>query len=115
MGTTVQDRLEPARAESFGVPNGRGVLVTDVVEGGPAERAGLRPGDVVVSFEGEPVTESYRLRWLAANAGPGRIARLGVWRGGHPREVRAGRGGKPGGGPETEGAGPPLAQGSGPF
>src|SRR5436853_3062140 len=60
MGITVQDQLGPDLAESFGVPNGKGVLVTDVVEGGPAERAGLRPGDVVVSFEGEPVTESYR-------------------------------------------------------
>src|SRR2546429_6874031 len=38
MGITVQDQLGPDLAESFGVPNGKGVLVTDVVEGGPAER-----------------------------------------------------------------------------
>ena len=115
MGITVQDQLGPDLAESFGVPNGKGVLVTDVVEGGPAERAGLRPGDVVVSFEGEPVTESYRLRWLAANAGPGRIARLGVWRGGHLREVRVGLVGKPGDGPEPKVAAPLVRKDLEPF
>src|SRR5437868_7183417 len=115
MGITVQDQLGPDLAESFGVPNGKGVLVTDVVEGGPAERAGLRPGDVVVSFEGEPVTESYRLRWLAANAGPGRIARLGVWRGGHLREMRVGLVAKPGDAPEPKIAAPLVRKDLGPF
>src|SRR5215813_10060793 len=53
-------------AESFGVPGGKGVVVTDVSENGPAARAGLKPGDVILSFEGEPLSESYRLRWLTA-------------------------------------------------
>jgi len=62
------------------VPGGKGVVITDVVDGGPAARAGIRAGDVVVSFEGDPVTESYRLRWLTANAGPGRTVKMGIWR-----------------------------------
>jgi len=80
MGMSVQDQLGPDLAESFGVPGGKGVVITDVLDGGPAARAGLRPGDVVVSFEGDPVVESYRLRWLTASAGPGRTVKMGVWR-----------------------------------
>jgi serine protease Do len=115
MGITVQDQLGPDLAESFGVPNGKGVLVTDVVDGGPAERAGVRPGDVVVSFEGEALTESYRLRWLAANAGPGRIVRMGIWRGGHLRDLRVGLVAKPGDAPEPKVAAPLVRKDLEPF
>jgi S1-C subfamily serine protease len=66
------------------------------MEGGPAARAGLRPGDVVVSFEGDPVGESYRLRWLTANAGPGRTVRMGVWRERKLRTVAVALAEKPG-------------------
>jgi S1-C subfamily serine protease len=104
MGITVQDQLGPDLAESFGVPNGKGVLVTDVVESGPAERAGIKAGDVIVQFEGEALSESYRLRWLAANAGPGRTVRMGIWRAGHLREVRVTLAPKPGDPPETKAA-----------
>jgi serine protease Do len=96
MGLTVQDQLGPELAESFAVPNGKGVLVTDIVEGGPAERAGIRTSDVVVSFEGDPISESYRLRWLTANAGPGRTVRMGVWRSGRLHEMRVTLVAKPG-------------------
>jgi serine protease Do len=80
MGMSVQDQMGPELAESFGVPGGKGVVITDVMDGGPAARAGLRPGDVVISLEGEPMTESYRLRWLTANAAAGRTVRMGIWR-----------------------------------
>ena len=80
MGMSVQDQMGSDLAEWFAVPGGKGVVITEVVEGGPAARAGLRPGDVVLSFEGDPVSESYRLRWVTANAGPGRTVKMGVWR-----------------------------------
>jgi S1-C subfamily serine protease len=97
--------MGPELAESFGVPGGKGVIVTDVVEGGPAARAGLHAGDVIVSFEGEPMAESYRLRWLTANAGPRRTVRMGVWREGRLHEVRVTLAEKPGTPPPE-----PLAQ-----
>jgi S1-C subfamily serine protease len=96
MGMSVQDQLGPDLAEWFGVPGGKGVVITDVMDGGPAARAGLRPGDVVVSFEGDPVGESYRLRWLTANAGPGRTVRMGVWRERKLRTVAVALAEKPG-------------------
>jgi serine protease Do len=96
MGMSVQDQLGPDLAEWFGVPGGKGAVITDLVDGGPAERAGLRPGDVVVSFEGDPVTESYRLRWLTANAGPGRTVKMGIWRDRKLRTVAVGLAEKPG-------------------
>src|SRR2546423_471008 len=68
MGMSVQDQLGPDLADRFGLPAVTVVGMNDVVEGGPAERAGIRPGDVVVSFEGDTVAESYRLRWLTANS-----------------------------------------------
>ena len=80
MGISIQESMSPELAESFGVPGGRGVIVTEVAEGGPGARAGVTPGDVIVSFDGEPVVDSYRLRWLTASAQPGRRVSLGIWR-----------------------------------
>jgi S1-C subfamily serine protease len=87
MGISVQETMSPELAESFGVPGGRGVVITEVVEGGPGAQAGLRPGDVVTAYDGEPLVESYRLRWLTANTVPGKKVKLGVWRSGKLREV----------------------------
>jgi len=100
MGMSIQDQMGPDLAEWFGVPGGKGAVITDVVDGGPAARAGLRPGDVVVSFEGDPVTESYRLRWLTANAGPGRTVTMGIWRERKLRAVAVALDEKPGEGAE---------------
>jgi serine protease Do len=96
MGMSVQDQMGPDLAEWFGVPGGKGVVITELVEGGPAARAGLRPGDVVMSFDGGPVSESYRLRWLTASAGPGRTVRIGVWRDRMLRTVAVALAEKPG-------------------
>jgi S1-C subfamily serine protease len=82
MGVNVQEGMSPELAEAFAVPGGKGVLITEVIEGGPGARAGMRPGDIVTSYDGEAVAESYRLRWLAANSAPGSKVKLGVWRAG---------------------------------
>ncbi|HEY6907894.1 MAG TPA: trypsin-like peptidase domain-containing protein [Myxococcales bacterium] len=87
MGLSVQESMSADLAESFGVPGGKGVLITEVAEGGPAARAGLRPGDVVTAFDGEPVVDSYRLRWLTARAAPGHAVNLHVWRSGKEHRV----------------------------
>src|SRR5437899_2008157 len=87
MGISIQESMSAELAESFGVPGGKGVVVTDVAADGPAARAGLTVGAVVTSFDGEPMIESYRLRWLTANTSPGKRVKLGVWRSGRALEL----------------------------
>jgi len=87
MGVSVQESMSAELAESFGVPGGKGVVITEVTEDGPAARAGIKAGDVVVSFDGEPVQESYRLRWMTARTPPGKRVFVGVWRAGHVVQI----------------------------
>ncbi len=72
----VTDELSP----SFGVKERQGVLVADVMRGGPAEKAGLRPGDVVVEFGGAKVREVPDLQRRAAAVVPGQTAKVTVIR-----------------------------------
>ena len=52
------DPLSPALAERLNLPVGHGLVVTDVASGGPAERAGLRRGDVILELNRQPVTDA---------------------------------------------------------
>jgi serine protease Do len=57
-----------------------GALIAYVTPGGPADKAGLQPGDVIVGFDGQPIDRSARLQWLASTAGVGRTATVRVLR-----------------------------------
>jgi len=48
-----------------------GIMVTELYDGGPAQRAGIQPGDVITSFNGKPVTDVAALAWLTNTAGIG--------------------------------------------
>lgn len=67
----------------------RGVGVRSVVKGSPAERAGLREGDVIISFDGETVTSVRKLNRLIDEAAPEHTARLTILRNGAQQEVSA--------------------------
>lgn len=67
----------------------RGVGVTQVLKGSPAERAGLRERDVIVRFDGEAVTSVRKLNRLIAESSPNHTARVSVLRGGSEQEVSA--------------------------
>jgi serine protease DegQ len=80
IGVEVQD-ITPELAESFKLPNGsKGVLIAGVVRGGPADRAGVKPGDILVEVEGKPVLDSSAMLNLVAEAQPGKAALLKVLR-----------------------------------
>jgi serine protease Do len=63
--------LTPDLAKKFGLREEKGALISDVVEGGPAEKAGLKGGDLVVEYGGKPVDDPAHLRNMVANTAPG--------------------------------------------
>jgi S1-C subfamily serine protease len=87
LGVSVQETMSADLAESFGVPGGKGVVITEVAEEGPGARAGLKPGDVVMTYDGEALASSYRMRWLTADTTPGKRVKLGVWRNGKALQI----------------------------
>ncbi len=87
LGVYIQD-LDPAIAEALDLEVKEGVLVSDVVPGSPAAKAGLTRGDVVVSVDGKPVKGSRALRNTVALAGPGAKVELAYFRRGERKSVR---------------------------
>ncbi|NVJ01458.1 trypsin-like peptidase domain-containing protein [Myxococcus sp. AM009] len=86
LGMSVQD-FSPEVAEAFNLRRGRGVVVTDIVEGGPAERAGLQVGDVIVRVDQRSVRRAHALRWQVAARGVGRDVKFQVHRLGRPMKL----------------------------
>jgi S1-C subfamily serine protease len=74
--------VTPQLASSFGLKENGGALVADVEAGGPAAKAGVRRGDAILKFDGEPVTDVARLRLRTGNSEPGSVARLDIRRDG---------------------------------
>ncbi|MBI5259026.1 MAG: trypsin-like peptidase domain-containing protein [Burkholderiales bacterium] len=73
--------LTPEFAENFHLPVRSGVLITGVLQDGPASKGGLKPGDVVVSVAGQPVATTAQLLHSVAALKPGNEAVIGVQRG----------------------------------
>src|SRR5258705_8527624 len=64
----------------FGAPDGEGILVRDVNPGSAAEKAGVKAGDLITSFNGEPIHGLAELRSKLSAAGGGKTAKIGVLR-----------------------------------
>ena len=79
LGIVIQE-LTPELAEGFGVKKDSGVLVSDVMKGGPAEAAGLKAGDIIVEFNGGPIKDVVELQKKVAGVEPGRATPLVVLR-----------------------------------
>jgi serine protease DegQ len=79
IGVEVQD-ISPELAESFNLPTTNGTLIAGVQRGGPAERAGIRRGDILVAVESREVTDSTRMLNLIAALKPGEQATLKILR-----------------------------------
>jgi serine protease Do len=81
LGVGVQE-VSASLARSFGLDRPRGALVSQVEKDAPADKAGLKPGDVILSFNGKPIEVSSELPPLVAQTKPGTKAEVEVWRGG---------------------------------
>jgi serine protease Do len=86
LGVVIQDVTDEL-AGSFGVREREGVLIADVMRGGPAEAAGVRAGDVVVELDGARIREVPDLQRRVAGVAPGARVRLVVVRDGARRPV----------------------------
>ena len=88
LGVTVQG-LTPELAESLGAADARGALVSDVEPGGPADRAGVKQGDVVVEVDGKPVADANAMRNQIAGTKPGESVPIVLRRNGRTETVTA--------------------------
>ncbi|HEV2365304.1 MAG TPA: Do family serine endopeptidase [Caulobacteraceae bacterium] len=91
LGATIQN-LNDEMADAFGLAGRKGAVVAELVPGGPAQRAGVQPGDVVVAVDGHPVTSSTEMTREVAQAHAGDIIRLDLFRDGKEQvvDVRSG-------------------------
>jgi serine protease DegQ len=94
IGVEVQD-LTPELAESFKRPNTNGALIAGVLKGGPADRAGIKPGDILVAVDGDPVVDSSSMLNLIAALPPGKTASITVIRNGSEKTVPINAGKRP--------------------
>jgi serine protease DegQ len=76
--------LTPELAASLRLPVSQGVLITGVLQDGPASRGGMRPGDVVVAIGGAPVTNTAQLLAAVAALRPQTATQVAVQRGAQP-------------------------------
>ena len=87
LGIKIED-VQPEVARQLGLGESSGALVNEVLPGSPAEKGGVRSGDVITSFDGKAIDSSKALRWMASNAGVGRDVAVEVWRDGAARELK---------------------------
>jgi serine protease Do len=84
LGVSIQD-LTPEMAKKFGLSAPKGALVAQVVKDSPAEKAGLKRGDVLLSYRGNAIPDSSTLRNEVAGTPSGQEAKVTVWREGKER------------------------------
>ena len=88
LGVSAQP-MDQALARSFGLERTEGALIAEVVPGSAAQKAGLRVGDVVLKYNGNPVGASGELAAMVGQSSPGDKVRLEIVREGRKREISA--------------------------
>ncbi len=89
IGVQFQANMSSAVAKVYGFPNG-GVIVSEVVPGGPASKAGLQPQDVIVSVDGAPIKNGDELIGIVSDKKPGSTVSLGLIRAGKHLTIACG-------------------------
>ena len=86
LGVMIQD-VTPTLAKEFKLKDSTGALVGDVVPDGPAAKAGLKDGDVVLEFNGKNVTDSRSLKFAVGETKPGTSVPMKIWRDGSTKTL----------------------------
>jgi serine protease Do len=86
LGVMIQN-INPALEKEFGLKDANGALIGDVVAGGPADKAGLKPGDVVTEYNGKKVLDSRHLQLAVAETKPGTEVPMEVLRDGKTKSI----------------------------
>ncbi len=92
IGVEIQD-LTTELAESFGLNTAQGALIAGVMRGGPADKGGVQPGDVLTAIGAQRIDDPQQMLGLVAKLPPGEVTRFTVWRSGKSRDfdVKIGR------------------------
>jgi serine protease Do len=118
------DQLTAQTAKAFGLPSANGALINKVNPNGPADKAGMAPGDVVVEFGGKPVKDSDSLVAMVVSTKPGTSVPMVVYRDNQRRtlnvvideldlDAEQSRSARRGGGGGSQNEPPPAATGFG--
>ncbi|WP_338860563.1 Do family serine endopeptidase [Mycetohabitans rhizoxinica] len=86
IGVEPQD-VTPEIAESFRLQQKSGAIVAGVLRGGPADKAGIKPGDILVKVNDEDITDTTRLLNVIALIQPGTVAKVHLWRKSHEMDI----------------------------
>ena len=88
LGVSIQP-MTPELASKLGLSDVQGALVNSVIPNGPAAKAGIRQGDVIVDFNGAAVTDGNTLRNHVASTAPGTKVNLGIFRDHQKQQIQA--------------------------
>jgi len=110
LGVDIQD-VTPAVAQAFGLTHGGGALVADVPAGGPAAKAGILRGDIILKYNGQNVTDRDELSVMTSETAPGTTVHLEIFRKGttFEKDITLGTLPSNGKGEEAANAGPGTA------
>ncbi len=86
LGITIQG-VTPELQKTARLPSTKGAYIVDVVKGGPADKAGIKKGDVIIVYQGKEIADSGELRNMVAATPIGQEARVTIWRDGKKQEV----------------------------
>lgn len=87
LGVQIQ-RVTPEIAENIDLDKARGAMVSGITEDGPAKKAGIRVGDVILEFNGENISEMRELPILVAEADVGKEVKIKLWRKSAEKDIR---------------------------